>query len=97
MEKTYLKLALIFLLSTIACCVTNDVNSQLVRFWNDRFIYTEKKGEANQSCSWEANKAYPSSSLSKDDWDGIYRKCMKKTVIKSTYIFWCSSCSSGRK
>lgn len=48
MEKTYLKLALIFLLSTIACCVTNDVNSPLVRFWNDGFIYTEKRGEANQ-------------------------------------------------
>ncbi len=43
MEKTYLKLALIFLLSTIACCVTNDVNSPLVRFWNDGFIYTEKE------------------------------------------------------
>ena len=63
-------------------CATNDSNSLLVRFWNDGFIMTEKESDANQSCSWEANKAYPSSSPSKDDWNGIYRKCMKNKGYK---------------
>ncbi|BAP36444.1 hypothetical protein J2769_000978 [Acinetobacter guillouiae] len=43
MKKTHFKLVLIFSLSAIAGCTTNDVNSPLVRFWNDGFIMTEKK------------------------------------------------------
>ena len=78
MKKIRFKFSFIIVLLLIQGCATNDSNSLLVRFWNDGFIMTEKKSDANESCSWEANKAYPSSSPSKDDWNGIYRKCMKK-------------------
>lgn len=43
MKKIDFKLVLIFSLSAIAGCTTNDVNSPLVRFWNDGFIMIEKK------------------------------------------------------
>ena len=76
MKKIHFKLSFSIILLLIQGCATNDSNSLLVRFWNDGFIMTEKKSDANESCSWEANQAYPSSSPSKDDWNSIYRKCM---------------------
>ena len=78
MKKIRFKLAILFLPFIIQGCATNDGNSLLVRWWNDGFIMTEKKSDSNEKCSWAANRAYPSSSPSKDDWNGIYRKNIKK-------------------
>jgi hypothetical protein len=78
MKKIRFKLCIYFFPFLILGCATNDSNSPLVRFWNDGFIMTEKKSAVNQTCSREANRAYPSSSPSEKDWDGIYSNCMKK-------------------
>ena len=77
MNKIHFKLTVLCFTFLLHGCAANDSNSLLVRWWNGDFM-TEKRSDANQSCSWEANKAYPSSSPSKDDWNDIYRKCMKK-------------------
>lgn len=66
------------LLLLVQGCATNDSSSRLVRFWNDGFVYSEKKSDANQSCSIEANNAYPKLSPHYELWQEIYNKCMKK-------------------
>lgn len=77
MKNIHFKLV-IFLLFLVQGCATNDVNSPLVRWWSDGFIYSEKKGEANSFCSDEANKAFPNLSPGDAFWESIYGKCMKK-------------------
>ena len=59
-------------------CATNDVNSPLVRFWNDGFIYNEKKMDDGQNCSAETNEKYLNLKPSDDLWLKYYDSCMTK-------------------
>ncbi len=77
MKKTHFKLVLIFLLSAIAGCTTNDVNSPLVRFWNDGFIMTEKKTSELADCSIQANRIQARDELTEDERYKIYLQCRK--------------------
>ena len=81
MEKTHFKLSFIILLVFIQGCATNDSNSLLVRWWNDGFVYSEKRSNARVVCSQEANKVYPSADHI-DEWDDIYTKCMRAKGYK---------------
>ncbi|BAP36445.1 hypothetical protein J2769_000977 [Acinetobacter guillouiae] len=78
MKKIHFKLSFIILLIFIHGCTTNDSNSFLVRWWNDGFVYSEKKSDANQDCSYEANRIYTDLKPGDTLWESIYSKCMKK-------------------
>lgn len=78
MKKIHFKLSFIILLIFIQGCTTNDSNSLLARFWNDGFIMTEKKSDANQDCSYETNRIYTDLKPGDTLWESIYSKCMKK-------------------
>ncbi len=77
MNKIHFKLILVLAL-LIQGCATNDSHSPLVRWWNDGFVYTEKKSDANQDCSIQANHTYPDLSPGDSLWEGVYSKCMNK-------------------
>ncbi|BAP36442.1 hypothetical protein J2769_000980 [Acinetobacter guillouiae] len=78
MKKIHFKLGILCLPLLMQGCATNDSNSPLVRFWNDGFIYTPKRGEANKKCSQESNEAQTIKNLNDDEQYIIYRNCMKK-------------------
>lgn len=78
MRFTHLTIVVFLTPIVIFGCATNDSNSRLVRFWNDGFVYSEKKSDANQSCSHEANKAYPKFKPGDALWESNYSQCMKK-------------------
>ncbi|MGE8654478.1 MAG: hypothetical protein ACN6NV_12175 [Acinetobacter gandensis] len=78
MKKTHFKLSFIILLIFTQGCATNDSNSPLVRFWNDGFIYNEKKMDDGQNCSGEANAKYPNLKPVDAMWLQYYENCMKK-------------------
>lgn len=85
MKLIHFKLSILFLPLFIQGCATNDINSPLVRFWNDGFIYNEKKMDDGQNCSGEANKKYPNLKPIDDLWNNFYHDCMKKKGYKDGY------------
>lgn len=78
MKRIHFKLSISIVLLLIQGCATNDSNSLLVRWWNDGFIYSEKKAEISNICSQVANSAQSQKDLNDDQWYEIYIKCMKK-------------------
>lgn len=78
MKLVHFKLALFCSLLLIEGCATNDVNSPLVRFWNDGFIYNEKKMDDGQNCSAETNEKHLNLKPSDDIWLKYYDSCMTK-------------------
>lgn len=77
MKLIHFRLGLFFLTFIVSGCATNDSNSSLVRFWNDGFVYSEKRAAANEYCSHLVNKKY--TSFENNDWYDFYRDCMKKS------------------
>ena len=78
MRKIHFKLGILCLTLLIQGCATNDSNSRLVRFWNDGFIYNEKKMDDGQKCSGDANGKYPNLKPVDAMWLQYYENCMKK-------------------
>lgn len=78
MKKIHFKLGILFLFFLIQGCATNDSNSTLVRFWNDGFIYNEKKMDDGQKCSGDVNGKYPNLKPTDDTWLRNYENCMIK-------------------
>ena len=73
----HFKITFILIFWTVQGCATNDSNSLLVRFWNDGFIYNEKKMDDGQKCSGDANGKYPNLKPKDDTWLKYYENCMK--------------------
>lgn len=77
MKFTHIKIVVCLTLIIISGCVTNDSNSPLVRFWNDGFVYTDKRSRANELCSEKVAQERKVRGLDENEIYQVYRNCMK--------------------
>lgn len=82
MKLIHFRLGLFFLTFKVSGYATNDSNNSLVRFWNDGFIYSERKSNELADCSIQANKIQARDKLSEEERFKIYLQCRKGVNIR---------------